>query len=446
MSRAILRAEVLRPAIVVNFAAAALLHALSLPASAQVCAYVTHDTDGMVSVINTEAKMVTSTVSVGGSPTDVAVLPGGSLAYVTNTDPDSVSVIDTVGKTVIKTIDIPECTGPLCGPEAIGITSSGLRAYVSSPVDSGAHVLSVIDTATNTVTNSVTIRANAVARGGGVGIPPAGHLGCLSGYALDPPGAAQPNVLMYLDVLDTNTNMLTHRNFPLGPAGAMQDFLDRAHTSIAVTSAGVCYVSNAFTGNLLLVPTATNSIRSIALVSMPPVPVTTGVAITPDGHFVYVSGGTKATPPASLDKGEVFVIDTSTNLVTSFIQLGGHFFTDVALSPDGAFALVTDRDGDRVFVIDTATKTVTFISVASGASSVTIASVPNGCPVVSKCVGDCDNTGHVTVTQILKMVNIALGNLPLSACPAGDAEPDGRITVGDIIKAVNNALGSCPAT
>jgi hypothetical protein len=41
------------------------------------------------------------------------------------------------------------------------------------------------------------------------------------------------------------------------------------------------------------------------------------------------------------------------------------------------------------------------------------------------------------------MVNIALGNTPVTACDAGDANHDGEITVDEILTAVNNALGGC---
>src|SRR5262245_24845863 len=62
------------------------------------------------------------------------------------------------------------------------------------------------------------------------------------------------------------------------------------------------------------------------------------------------------------------------------------------------------------------------------------------------CVGDCDGSGEVTVDEIITMVNIALSNAPLSACPAGDADGSGEITIDEIIIAVNNALGMCPAS
>ncbi|MFN8643863.1 MAG: hypothetical protein U0802_20210 [Candidatus Binatia bacterium] len=72
------------------------------------------------------------------------------------------------------------------------------------------------------------------------------------------------------------------------------------------------------------------------------------------------------------------------------------------------------------------------------------------------CVGDCNGNGEVTVDDLIRMVNIALGLQPLCAgeggggCLAGDANCDCQITVDDIIRAVNNNLadvcsdfGSC---
>jgi hypothetical protein len=62
------------------------------------------------------------------------------------------------------------------------------------------------------------------------------------------------------------------------------------------------------------------------------------------------------------------------------------------------------------------------------------------------CIGDCDGSGDVTVNELITMVNIALGNALLSACPAGDPDGSGDITVNEIIQAVGFALTSCPAT
>jgi hypothetical protein len=48
------------------------------------------------------------------------------------------------------------------------------------------------------------------------------------------------------------------------------------------------------------------------------------------------------------------------------------------------------------------------------------------------------------------MVNIFLGSVDITTCPAGDVAggnpdgPDGQITIDELIQAVNNALASCP--
>jgi hypothetical protein len=65
-------------------------------------------------------------------------------------------------------------------------------------------------------------------------------------------------------------------------------------------------------------------------------------------------------------------------------------------------------------------------------------------PVGGPCVGDCGHDGQVTVDEILTMVNIALGNAPVSDCEAGDGNGDQQITVDEILAAVNYALSGCP--
>ena len=41
------------------------------------------------------------------------------------------------------------------------------------------------------------------------------------------------------------------------------------------------------------------------------------------------------------------------------------------------------------------------------------------------------------------MVNIALGNSPISDCLPDDANQDGQVTVDEILTAANNALNGC---
>jgi hypothetical protein len=61
-----------------------------------------------------------------------------------------------------------------------------------------------------------------------------------------------------------------------------------------------------------------------------------------------------------------------------------------------------------------------------------------------ECVGECDGDGSVTVDEIIRGVNIALGMTSIDDCPAFDADGDGNVTVDEIVTAVTNALDGCP--
>lgn len=62
------------------------------------------------------------------------------------------------------------------------------------------------------------------------------------------------------------------------------------------------------------------------------------------------------------------------------------------------------------------------------------------------CLGDCDGNGEVAVTELIVMVNIALGTVPCcTSCAAADPDGTGEVLVTQIVSAVNNALNGCPA-
>jgi len=59
-----------------------------------------------------------------------------------------------------------------------------------------------------------------------------------------------------------------------------------------------------------------------------------------------------------------------------------------------------------------------------------------------QCVGDCAGAGSVTVTDLVTLVNVALGSALPSACLLG-IPPGGQVNVALITQAVNNALNGC---
>jgi len=72
-----------------------------------------------------------------------------------------------------------------------------------------------------------------------------------------------------------------------------------------------------------------------------------------------------------------------------------------------------------------------------------VATTDTSLVIAAQCVGDCDNKGDVSISELITMVNIALGTANISACTAGDENGDNEISISEIIKGVNNALNGC---
>jgi len=64
-------------------------------------------------------------------------------------------------------------------------------------------------------------------------------------------------------------------------------------------------------------------------------------------------------------------------------------------------------------------------------------------PTSETCTGDCNHDGMVTVDELIKGVNIALGTAAIDSCVEMDANDDGAVTVNELIAAVNGALNDC---
>src|SRR5262245_59350770 len=61
------------------------------------------------------------------------------------------------------------------------------------------------------------------------------------------------------------------------------------------------------------------------------------------------------------------------------------------------------------------------------------------------CSADCNADGSVTVDELVRSVNIALGSVNVSQCVAADANLDSSITVDELVTGVNSALAGCPS-
>lgn len=64
---------------------------------------------------------------------------------------------------------------------------------------------------------------------------------------------------------------------------------------------------------------------------------------------------------------------------------------------------------------------------------------PTSC--YGEAVGDCNGDGRVTIDELIRAVNLALGALPVESCPAADCDGDGSVRINELICAVSSALG-----
>jgi hypothetical protein len=89
----------------------------------------------------------------------------------------------------------------------------------------------------------------------------------------------------------------------------------------------------------------------------------------------------------------------------------------------------------------TAAGTVTPTGLPTGTVSATVTPTrdPNA-PIV--CVGDCNGDGKITIDELVRGVNIALG-APLATCPEFDANGDGVVDITELTEAVLGSLLGC---
>jgi YVTN family beta-propeller protein/VCBS repeat-containing protein len=290
-------------------------------------AYVVNSLDGTLSVISI-VPTVTS-IEVGADPAGVAVSPDGTRVYVADSDGDSVAVIDTASRTVITTVSVGD------SPERVAVSADGTRQYVTN-FDSDS--VSVIDTATNTVIATVA-----------VGLSPK-HLavGYVSSFAT---GA--------VSVINTDTN--TVRTTYILHSGLRGVAYDHERQLL--------FVANSTDGTVVVIDTSSDTLVDGIPVSGGPSELT----VAPDGR-VYVSNSDGTVTRfdlqgsgASIDVGGntgalaarpsgrfVYVVDNSSDSVAVIDNLYGSVLgkikvgdapSDVAFSPDGTRAYVTNSDG-----------------------------------------------------------------------------------------------------
>ncbi len=173
------------------------------------------------------------------------------------------------------------------------------------------------------------------------------------------------------------------------------------------SAAPFAYITNMSGNNVSVIDTATNTVVATVAVGVTPL----GVAVSPDGSFVYVTNSGSSTVPG------VSVIATGTNTVVATVSVGSGP-EGVAVSPDGSRVYVANVFSNTVSVIATGTNTVVAtVPVGSGPAGVAVS--PDGSRVYVA------NENNNTVSVIATGTNTVVATVAVGVNPLGVAVSPG---------------------
>jgi trimeric autotransporter adhesin len=311
--------------------------------------------------------------------------------------------------------------------------TAGPFAYVGNVTSPGCCTLSVLDTSSNLIVATIPITSLSYPFGIS---PDQKHLYVAVGTAVD--------------VIDTTTNSLVGTITGVGPG---------ANSATIAPNGLFGYVGNGgtSTGSVSVFSTATNKVVTTVPIGFP----VGGVNVTPNGAFAYASGtgstiavintstntvvstfsipvpagglngnsgpvfnsrgtlGYVAQDVASVTPGTVTVISIPSNTKVATIQVGTQP-EDIVMTPDGAYAYVSNVGSNNVSVIDTSNNTV-IATVPVGNQPRAIAITPNG---AAAYVG---NLASSTLSVIQTSTNTVVATIPMTA-PFGSLIPSASPT------------------
>jgi YVTN family beta-propeller protein len=306
-------------------------------------------------VLDTHSGAVLATVTVGDTPSGLAVSPNGTQVWVVNTDlpatsietpntaAPSVSVVSTATDSVVATIPVDDP-----GPIDVAFSPDGHWAYVTNNgVITGGSV-NIIDTSTLAVVGTYTPTTP---------LPPNSTGWNPTSVAVSGDGR-QLWVSAVNDLVESNGtpddvyvfDTATHAQLAEIPVGSGPYFM------VLSADGRDAYVADKVSCDIRQIDTST--FKVIATVSWPSdegCPF--GLAAGPDGVVYTVTG-----EDHTFNEGHAGDAFGSVHFAPPQATVLGSVGTDpvtVALSPDGTEAYVVDADHPIVDVVDTATGTVT---------------------------------------------------------------------------------------
>lgn len=409
-----------------------------MPAPAR--AYVVNSFFNTLTVIEVPSNAIVADLELPTAPRDVAAAADGSFAVVVGQFPDAILYVDADTLAVSPLIDNPGVE-----PAGVALSIDGGRAYVAN---AGDGTVTVIDVVSRAVVTSILLGDDATPEK--IAVADDGNAIYVTDFAGDlvkivdvevgsgtenqfvdvvvgraPLGVAATESYIYaanFGEMSTSAIDLITPDFPVAPIGV-------GNSPVSVAIADVpegnrfAYVANLGDNTVSIIDTASNGVVG-TISSDPPeglMASPTDVAVSPDGRLAYVTND--LTDNGLPVVGRLSIIDTMQNQFIPSTVPVGVFPLAIAIAPPPPTKTPTTTPS----VTETATPTVTPTSSASSTPTVTPTSTATEIPTQTITV-TATLTPTQTVTNSPTPTDTPLPCCDDSQCDAGQscegAQPD----------------------
>jgi YVTN family beta-propeller protein len=275
-------------------------------------------------------------VEVGQFPMNAIEVPGKNILIVSNngSDDQSLSVIDTTTNTLKQTITVPSPVTDYNLFLGLAVTTDGSTLYASGGGENKVHIFTINPDGTLAYSNAISIAK----------FP--------GGLTLSPDNNTLYVALMQeaaLGIIDLTQNPPTVSKVPVGSRTNSLPFPYPFWVTLS-KDASRAYVSNWGDMSVSVVDPVSKTENSRISVGKNP----EGMALSPDGSFLYV---------VNSDHDTISVIDTSTDTVVKTISLTFESDSYLGSSP---LSVDVSSDGAKLYVASAGTNSIDVISTSDG--------------------------------------------------------------------------------